>query len=93
MIGFDAACYLLAGQFCYRTDWKSQEKFVQPVGEGQISAVQKVAFACIRLLFLGLDFDHAVLAQSCHRRGFQPRLPFQGTNWTAIEAKYVAMKH
>lgn len=52
-----------------------------------------MAFACIRLLFLGLDFGHAVLAQSCLHLGFEPRLPFQGTNWTAIEAKFVARKH
>jgi hypothetical protein len=91
-IGFDAACCLLAGQSHYRTGWKSQEKFVQLVGVDQISVVQKVAFACIRLLFLGRDFGHAVLAQSC-LHGFEPRLPFRGTNWTAIEAKYVARKH
>ena len=51
-----------------------------------------MAFACIRL-FLGLDSGHAVLAQNCLHLGFEPRLPFQGTNWTAIEAKYVARTH
>lgn len=93
VIGFDAACCLLAGQFCYRTDWKSQGKFLQLVGVNQISVVQKVAFACIRLLVSGLDFGHAVLAQGCLHHGFQPLLPFQGTNGTTIEAKYVARKH